>query len=141
MFCPECGTLAFMLGDGNIRCTKYSCGYEGPLAGKDGKGAEFTDPMTGVTTNLAEARTSADIEFDPSDGSRWKNDKQISPATHRVQKEKDEIRGILYEDSYICPKCDCKKIYVWMQQTRSSDEPETKMCTCSECGHKFREYQ
>ena len=46
MFCPECGTLGFMEPDGNIRCTNYTCGYEGPLTGKDGKGAEFTDPMT-----------------------------------------------------------------------------------------------
>ena len=35
--------------NGNIRCTNYTCGYEGPLTGKDGKGAEFTDPMTGET--------------------------------------------------------------------------------------------
>ena len=130
-----------MEANGIIRCKNYTCGYEGPLEGKDGKGAEFTDPMTGVKINLAEVRTSAYVEFDPSDGSRWKNDKQISPATHVRRERKDEIRGILYEDSYFCPKCDCKKIYVWMQQTRSSDEPETKMCTCSECGHKFREYQ
>ena len=47
MFCPECGTLGFMSPDGNIRCTDYKCGYEGPLGGSDGKGAEFTDPMTG----------------------------------------------------------------------------------------------
>ena len=124
MYCPECGTLGFMEGNGNIRCTNYTCGYEGPLAGKDGKGAEFTDPMTGETINLAEARTTVEVK----------------ERDDRTRGE-DKARGILYEDSYICPKCDCKKIHVWMQQTRSSDEPETKMCTCSECGHKFREYQ
>ena len=60
MFCPECGTLGFMEGNGNIRCTNYTCGYEGPLAGKDGKGAEFTDPMTGETIDLSKAATSSE---------------------------------------------------------------------------------
>ena len=30
---------------------------------------------------------------------------------------------------------------VELRQTRASDEPETKICTCEGCGHKFREYQ
>ena len=136
MFCPVCGTLSFPTENEAkkckqwIRCTNYACDggngepYEGPLSGKDGKGAEFIDPETGVVINLAEAvtKTTSKIRDDRTRG-------------------EDKARGILYEDSYICPKCDCKKIFVWMQQTRSSDEPETKMCTCSECGHKFREYQ
>ena len=53
MFCPDCGTLGFMQPDGNIRCTDYKCGYEGPLSGSDGKGAEFTDPMTGEIIDLS----------------------------------------------------------------------------------------
>ena len=84
MFCPECGTLGFMEGNGNIRCTNYTCGYEGPLAGKDGKGAEFTDPMTGETINLAEARTTVEVK----------------ERDDRTRGE-DKARGILYEDSYI----------------------------------------
>ncbi|HIH85096.1 MAG TPA: hypothetical protein HA345_06765 [Candidatus Thalassarchaeaceae archaeon] len=40
----------------------------------------------------------------------------------------------------MCPKCDCQRIYVELRQTRSSDEPETKIGTCADCGHKFREY-
>ena len=40
-----------------------------------------------------------------------------------------------------CPKCDLNEIYVILMQTRSSDEPETKVCTCKNCGKKFREYQ
>ncbi len=59
MFCPECGTLGFMSPDGNIRCTDYKCGYEGPLSGSDGKGAEFTDPMTGETVDLSKATASS----------------------------------------------------------------------------------
>ena len=124
MFCPECGTLGFVEKGGMIRCTNYSCKYEGPVEGKDGKGAVFEDPLTGAKIDLAAAVVSVEEE---------KRDR-------RTQKE-DKAIGILYEDSYMCPKCDCKNIFVWMQQTRSSDEPETKMCTCDDCGHKFREYQ
>ena len=62
MFCPECGTLGFMEPNGNIRCTNYTCGYEGPLTGKDGKGAEFTDPMTGETIDLSKARSSGEAK-------------------------------------------------------------------------------
>ena len=39
MFCPECGTLGFVDPSGNIRCTNYKCGYEGPVGGKDGASA------------------------------------------------------------------------------------------------------
>ena len=62
MFCPECGTLGFMEPNGNISCTNYTCGYEGPLTGKDGKGAEFTDPMTGETIDLSKARSSGETK-------------------------------------------------------------------------------
>jgi DNA-directed RNA polymerase subunit M/transcription elongation factor TFIIS len=126
-----------------ISCKNYKCGYEGLLEGKDGKGAEYTDPMTGKTINLAKVKTFADVEFDPSDGSRWKNGKQISPATHTKRIVRDDFDiGILFEDNYICPKCDCKKIFVLMMQSRYDvDKPEIKMCTCSYCGYKFRGYQ
>jgi len=39
MFCPECGTLSFVDPSGNIRCTNYKCGYEGPVGGRDGSGS------------------------------------------------------------------------------------------------------
>ncbi|DAC21636.1 MAG TPA: transcription factor S, partial [Candidatus Poseidoniales archaeon] len=51
-----------------------------------------------------------------------------------------EGQGVLQEGSLMCPKCDCQRIYVELRQTRSSDEPETKIGTCADCGHKFREY-
>ena len=126
MFCPECGTLGFMEGNGNIRCTNYTCGYEGPLAGKDGKGAEFTDPMTGETIDLSKAATS-------SETSSLKHLNEVVPET--------VAQGTLWVGDYLCPKCDADRIFVVLMQTSSSDEPETKICTCESCGHKFREYQ
>ena len=126
MFCPECGTLGFMESNGNIRCTNYTCGYEGPLAGKDGKGAEFTDPMTGETIDLSKAATS-------SETSSLRHLNEVVPET--------VAQGTLWVCDYLCPKCDADRIFVVLMQTRSSDEPETKICTCESCGHKFREYQ
>ena len=151
MFCPECGTLYFMVGNGNIRCTNYTCEYEGPLAGKDGKGADFTDPMTGETIDLSKvSSTSSEAptmkhlnEVIPENVFDEETRKWI-PIKPEQAAELERIRelvvnppGELWEEWYTCPKCDCKKIHVWMQQTRSSDEPETIMCKCSECGHHF----
>ena len=126
MFCPECGPLGFMSPDGSIRCTDYKCGYEGPLSGSDGKGAEFIDPMTGETVDLSKATASSSA-------------KDLKHLTEVVEEE--VARGTLREGDYRCPKCDGDRIFVELRQTRASDEPETKICTCEGCGHKFREYQ
>ena len=126
MFCPDCGTLGFMSPDGNIRCTDYKCGYEGPLSGEDGKGAEFTDPMTGEIIDLSKTTASSSA-------------KDLKHLTEVVEEE--VARGTLWVGDYRCPECDGDRIFVVLMQTRSSDEPETKICTCEACGHKFREYQ
>ena len=55
--------------------------------------------------------------------------------------EEEVAKGTLWVGDYRCPECDGDRIFVVLMQTRSSDEPETKICTCEGCGHKFREYQ
>ena len=40
-----------------------------------------------------------------------------------------------------CPKCGNDTAYYWIQQTRASDEPETKFQKCTKCKHVWREYQ
>ncbi|MFL2956144.1 MAG: hypothetical protein CND29_01570 [Marine Group II euryarchaeote MED-G36] len=126
MFCPECGTLGFMGPGGNIRCTNYKCGYEGPLSGSDGKGAEFVDPMTGETVDLSKATAKS----------------QVADLKHLTEVVEEEVaRGTLRVGDIRCPECDLNEIFVVLMQTRSSDEPETKICTCKNCGKKFREYQ
>ena len=40
-----------------------------------------------------------------------------------------------------CPKCKNKKCYFWTQQTRSSDESETKFYKCTKCKHTWRAYR
>ncbi len=39
-----------------------------------------------------------------------------------------------------CEKCDNNTVYWWMQQTRASDEPETRFFKCTECSYTWREY-
>ena len=126
MFCPECGTLGFMEPNGKIRCTNYTCGYEGPLSGKEGKGAEFTDPMPGETLDLGNATTT----------------RESTSLKHLTEVVEEQVaQGTLWVGDYRCPKCDEDRIFIVLMQTRSSDEPETKICTCEGCGHRFREYQ
>jgi transcription factor S len=39
-----------------------------------------------------------------------------------------------------CPKCDNKKSYYWLVQTRAGDEAETRFFKCVKCNHTWREY-
>lgn len=39
-----------------------------------------------------------------------------------------------------CPKCNYGEAYYWIQQTRASDEPETKFLKCVKCKHTWRDY-
>ena len=126
MFCPECGALSYPDSAGNIRCDNYQCKYEGPLTGRDGSGGTFVDPMTGDTVDLTNATASG-------------SEKSLKHLTEVVEPE--IARGTLRVGDIRCPACDCNEIFVELKQTRSSDEPETKICTCSKCEKKFREYQ
>ena len=126
MFCPNCGALSYPDTSGNIKCPNYKCGYEGPLSGTDGTGGTFTDPMTGETIDLANATASG-------------SEKSLKHLTEVVEEE--EGKGDLRVGDIRCPECDKNEIFVVLMQTRSSDEPETKICTCKNCGKKFREYQ
>ena len=40
----------------------------------------------------------------------------------------------------ICPKCQNKEAFWWLQQTRRADESETRFLRCSACGYTWREY-
>ncbi|MFH1420348.1 MAG: transcription factor S [Candidatus Aenigmatarchaeota archaeon] len=41
----------------------------------------------------------------------------------------------------ICPSCEHRTCYWWMQQTRGTDEPPTQFFKCVKCGHTWREYK
>ncbi|MBI4014716.1 MAG: transcription factor S [Candidatus Aenigmarchaeota archaeon] len=40
-----------------------------------------------------------------------------------------------------CDKCDNKKAYWWMQQTKGDDEPPTQFFRCTKCKKVWREYK
>ena len=125
MFCPECGTLRFVDPSGNIRCTNYKGGYEGPVGGRDGSGS-IVIGSDGKEIDLTKTKSST----------------QSTDLKHLTEVQAPDVaRGTLRVGDYRCPKCDEDRIFVELQQTRSSDEPETKICTCEGCGHRFREYQ
>ena len=117
MFCPECGTLAFPSPSGDISCTNYKCGYSGPanvkVKGSDGK---MVDLSKSISSTKAETRK------------------------YEVIKDSDELKGVLTTEAYLCPKCECMAVYSYLEQTRASDEPETRMLTCKDCNHGWREY-
>ncbi len=40
----------------------------------------------------------------------------------------------------LCPKCENTEAYFVIRQTRSADEPETRIYRCCKCNHSWREY-
>ena len=39
-----------------------------------------------------------------------------------------------------CPKCKHNEAFWILRQTRASDEPETRIFTCTKCSHTWRAY-
>ena len=72
--------------------------------GKDGKGAEFTDPMTGETIDLSKARSSGET-------------KNLKHLTEVVEDEGG--KGVLRVGDIRCPKCDKNEIFVILMQTEA----------------------
>ncbi|MCK5699377.1 MAG: transcription factor S [Candidatus Aenigmarchaeota archaeon] len=52
----------------------------------------------------------------------------------------DGTRQTLPVTSIECPECGHNKAGWWTQQTRSSDEPETRFYRCIKCKKTWREY-
>jgi DNA-directed RNA polymerase subunit M/transcription elongation factor TFIIS len=120
MFCPECGTLSFPNPKGEIACTNYKCGYNGPA------NVVIKDQTTGKEVDLSQATSSTESRA----------------RVYDVIKDSDKRHGVLTTGTYMCPLKECNSIYVfsYLEQTRSSDEPETRMLTCKDCGKGWREY-
>ena len=117
MFCPQCGTLAFPDPTGNIMCPNYQCDYRGSasntIVGTDGQ-----------EIDLAKASSTS----------------KVAKRKYEVIPDSSELKGVLTTGNYICPKCDGNEVFVELVQTRSSDEPETRILTCKGCKHGWREY-
>ena len=76
---------------------------------------------------------------------KWSEEEWRSQHDELRQKHNDYIRESMpkklqpIEESLIqCPKCHKNATHLDLVQTRSADEPMTEKCTCTACGHKWR---
>ena len=52
----------------------------------------------------------------------------------------EDSMDLLPKTKVVCPKCAHNEAYWILRQTRASDEPETRIYTCTKCGYRWREY-
>lgn len=64
-------------------------------------------------------------------------DSGVKKEIHMVEDKPDDSLPIADTE---CPKCEHKKAYFFVKQTRSADESPTAFYTCVKCGHKWRDY-
>lgn len=76
---------------------------------------------------------------------KWSEEEWRSQHDDLRQKHNDYIRESMpkklqpIKESLIqCPKCHKNATHLDLVQTRSADEPMTEKCTCTACGHKWR---
>lgn len=67
---------------------------------------------------------------------RIKSKKMIVP----VFSEDDDLRQYPINKEIVCPNCENRGAYWFMQQTRAADEAPTMFLCCTKCKHKWREY-
>ena len=65
-------------------------------------------------------------------------------TTKEVNKEVAAVGGeemaVLPKTRILCPKCGNTEAYFELRQTRSADEPETRIYRCTKCNYNWREY-
>jgi len=66
--------------------------------------------------------------------------KIIIPANDREAIIVDTGERPLPKTRIKCPKCGNMEAYYTVMQTRSADEPETRIYICTKCGYTWREY-
>jgi len=64
----------------------------------------------------------------------------ITKQTEREVAVLEEQIDILPKTRVTCPKCGNNEAYWILRQTRASDEPETRIYTCTKCKHRWRAY-
>ena len=74
MFCPQCGTLSFPTPSGDISCTNYKCGYNGP--------AKLKTKIGGKEVDLSKATSST----------------QVKSREYEVIKDSDKTHGVLTKE-------------------------------------------
>ncbi len=126
-FCPWCHQLNTTVDEkGNIVCNTSGCGYQGPSNPDD----EVQLPIISTPSEYGPKGDETDEEFMQG---RYGPGTPFKAPKYGTSTEKPK--------SEICPKCDSTNTHNYhTQQTRASDEPETKFYECNDCGKKFRSY-
>ncbi|PLW80381.1 transcription factor S [Candidatus Woesearchaeota archaeon] len=76
----------------------------------------------------------------------YTNKKAETTTLKEEMKETEDIQVVSDEPDNLplteaeCEKCGHGKAYWWVQQTRASDEPETKFLKCEKCKYTWRDY-
>ena len=75
----------------------------------------------------------------------YEKEKKGKSVVVEKQKEKETVflekkEDILPKTKVECPKCGHNEAYWILRQTRSSDEPETRIYTCVKCNNRWRAY-
>jgi DNA-directed RNA polymerase subunit M len=52
----------------------------------------------------------------------------------------EKLIALPVDEDVVCPKCSNRGAYVQVVQTRSADEPPTRIYTCTKCKYTWREY-
>jgi len=58
----------------------------------------------------------------------------------KIEVLRDDTKKAMPKTKEECPKCNHLTAYFWTQQTRASDEPETRFFECCKCSHRWRAY-
>ena len=107
-----------------MKCNDYKCGYEGPLDGDDGRGATFTDPMTGETIDLRYmVATTGATDLSRHEGPA--EDPLPSPATG--------VQGVA------CDRCNSTNTIANSSMRRAASRDHTQHYQCKDCSHKWFE--
>lgn len=75
----------------------------------------------------------------------YEQEKKGSNIVVSKQRKKDVVVlegkiDILPKTRVECPKCNHNEAFWVLRQTRASDEPETRIFTCTKCGYTWRAY-
>jgi|13_taG_2_1085334.scaffolds.fasta_scaffold46632_2 DNA-directed RNA polymerase subunit M/transcription elongation factor TFIIS len=130
-FCPWCHQLNTARDEkGNIVCNTSGCGYQGPSDSDD----EVQLPTISTPS-----------EYGPEEGESDKDfmENRYGPGTpfERPDYHNPDFGEKTEGGDIICPKCDSMNTkWTRNEQTRASDEPETKFYVCNDCGKNFRSY-
>ena len=114
-FCPKCGSRLV------------------PKKGKAGKEAA----LVMVCPKCGYKKRAPEMKVEPKVAKVMQpNPRQLVAVIGKEEQKLRTLPTVRIE----CPKCGNKEAFWILRQTRASDEPETRIFTCTKCEHRWRQY-